>query len=47
MTGTKPLSFDNFDQKKPASEMTRFEVFVDFLVFIGVSAGYVIQVCYP
>lgn len=42
--GTKPLPFDNFEQKKPASEMTRFEVFIDFIVFLLVSAGYVVQV---
>lgn len=38
------MYFDKFEQKKSPSEMTRLEVILDFIVFIGVSAGYVIQV---
>lgn len=46
MAITKPKAFDKFDQqqKKHPSEMTRWDVIIDFIVFIGVSAGYVIQV---
>jgi hypothetical protein len=45
MAVKKFFSFDKSDQQKPASEMTRLDVIIDFFVFIGISAGYVIQVC--
>jgi hypothetical protein len=45
MAVKKSFSFDKSDQQKPASEMTRFDVIIDFFMFLGTSAGYIIQVC--
>ena len=46
MVSNKSFKFDKFDQKKPVSEMTRLDVIKDFVIFILISAGYVIRVRY-
>lgn len=44
MASNKSFKFDKFDHKKPPSEMTKWDVIIDFVVFIAISAGYVIRV---
>jgi len=47
MATTKPFSFDKHDASKPLAQMTRLQTFVDFVVFIAVSIGYIIRVSLP
>lgn len=44
MASNNFFKMDKFDHKKPASDMTKWDVFLDFIVFIFISAGYVIRV---
>lgn len=44
MASNNSFKFDKFDHKKPPSEMTKWDVIIDFFIFIGISAGYVIRV---
>lgn len=44
MASNNQFKFDKFDHKKAPSEMTKWDVIMDFIIFIGISAGYVIRV---
>ena len=44
MTNGKPFSFDNIDTVSKPSEVTKMKTFSDFVLFLLVSAGYIIQV---
>lgn len=44
MTNGKPFAFDNIDTVSKPSEVTRMKTVSDFVLFLLVSAGYIIQV---